>query len=200
MRLPVDFSRMSVITISVLFFIVVCANVVCANEATPEEALQKLQEPTCSSACHKKKSDHYRTRASIDIAASAECVWQAIHDERDYDPDIIYNKVISRPGPFEMILEQKYRHVPFFGTAVCRLKNVELPGQRIDYSLEYSDHLKALEGSWVLTVTGASSTKLELSSFCDAGFPIPKMLYEPFALVQLQKRLALVKRLAEKKL
>lgn len=195
MRLPVDFSRMSVITSSVLFLLVVCT-----NETTPEEELQKLQEPTCSNGCHKKRSDHYRTRASIDIAAPAECVWQAIHDERDYDPDIIYNKVISRPGPFELILEQKYRHVPFFGTAVCRLKNIELPGQRIDYSLEYSDHLKALEGSWVLTVTGASSTKLELSSFCNAGFPIPKILYEPFALVQLQKRLALVKRLAEKKL
>jgi hypothetical protein len=180
----------------------------CRIQATAENALYSpaadKEEENVSSASVKGKSEHYRATATIDIAAPAASVWQAIHDERDYDPDVMYNKVISQSDPSalvpELVLEQKYRHVPIFGTAVCRLRNVEIPGKRIDYSLAYSDHFKSWDGSWVLTPTGVSTTRLELSSFLDTGFPIPKMLYKKFAVFQLQKRLNLVKRLAEQQL
>lgn len=138
-----------------------------------------------------------RAKASIDIGAPVEVVWRAIHEERDHDPEVLKTTVISAQGP-EIVLEQTYRNIPIFGTVVCRTKNKETLYKRIDYWLDYSDHFKVMEGSWVLTpIESGCATRLELSSYLDAGGGIPRMLYVPFAPSRLLKRLKLVKALAE---
>ena len=143
------------------------------------------------------KARKRRAKASIDIEAPVEVVWQAIHEERNHDPEVLNTTVISAQGS-TVVLEQIYRNIPIFGTVVCRTKNIETPYKRIDYWLEYSDHFKAMEGSWILTpVDSGSATRLELSSYLDAGGGIPRMLYVPFAPSRLLKRLKLVKTLAE---
>ena len=138
-----------------------------------------------------------RAKASIDIGAPVEVVWRAIHEERNYDPEVLNTTVISVQGPI-IVLEQIYRNIPIFGKVVCRTKNKETPYKRIDYWLEYSDHFKTMEGSWILTpLDSGCTTRLELSSYLDAGGGIPRMLYVPFAPSRLLKRLKLVKTLAE---
>lgn len=175
----------------------VSLQLVLPSRAIPSGTLKEPNDCVARINCQ-THLEHKRARACIDIAAPPKIVWQAIHEERNHDPEVEYSRVISIPSPFELVLEQKYQHVPIFGTVVCRLKNVELPSKRIDYSLESSNHLKAMEGSWVLTpIRSGSSTRLELSSFVDTGLPIPRVLCQRFTGGRLQKRLALVKKLAE---
>ena len=143
---------------------------------------------------------HKRVISSVRISASPEIVWKAIHDERSHDPDIAYSKVLSKETENETLIEQKFQVVPILGTAVCKMKNIEIPFKRIDYWLVGSDHFKALEGSWILTPEAGNSTNLELSSFIDMGIPIPvpKIFAEKMARARIEKRLANVKRAAEK--
>lgn len=177
---------------AVIFLVVTLATL--ANTSSEALAL----ELTSAGKIHEQTpSRKRRARASIEIDAPVEVVWNAIHEERNHDPEVLNTTVISEQGPV-VVLEQTYRNVPVFGTVVCRIKNIETLYKRIDYWLEYSDHFKAMEGSWILTpIDSGCATHLELSSFLDAGGGIPRMLYVPFAPGRLLKRLKLVKALAE---
>ncbi len=140
---------------------------------------------------------HHRISAHIHIKAPVESVWQAIHEERNSDPDMIYSKVINQYGN-ESQLEQKFQYLPLFGHATCVLKNVEIPNQRIDYWLLQSDRFKAMEGSWILTSLDAGkTTMLELSTYVDLGIPLPRIFLDQITSMRLEKRIANVKKMAE---
>ncbi len=178
-----------------LVFSLICPQASLAGtEAKPQHDQSNLASlPTSVGTNHK------RLRALVHIAAPPDVVWYAIHEERNHDPDIAYSKILARQNERECELEQKFQIVPIFGTAVCRMKNIEVPNERIDYWLLGSDHFKALEGSWILTPTDSGrATTLELNSFIDFGMPLPRVIFDRVGTAKLEKRLANVKRAAEK--
>lgn len=169
-------------------------NLAQATQASPEAGHDKSNLASLPGS-----NLHKRLRAQVHIAAPPDVVWYAIHEERNHDPDIAYSKILARQNERECELEQKFQIVPIFGTAVCRMKNIEVPMERIDYWLLGSDHFKALEGSWVLTPTDSGrATTLELNSFIDFGMPLPRVIFDRVGTAKLEKRLANVKRAAEK--
>lgn len=138
-------------------------------------------------------------RAKVLIKAPAGTVWNTVHEERKHDPDIAYSKLLEH-SENECILEQKFVFLPVFGSAVCVMKQNEIPLRRIDYRLIKSDHFKALEGSWVLTPSiDGKSTILCLSSHIDLGLPIamPAGLLNCILTKKIQKRLHHIKTMAE---
>jgi hypothetical protein len=140
---------------------------------------------------------HKWVKAKILIKAPPHVVWETVHEERKHDPELSYSKMLSHDHD-EATLEQKFCVIPVIGTAVCMMKNVEVPDQRIDYSMLSSDRFKAFEGSWVLTPgADANSTYLELSSYSDIGLPVPRPLIEGVTAKKLQRRLSNVKNMAE---
>lgn len=139
-----------------------------------------------------------RLAARILIHARPEVVWETVHEERKKDPDIAYAKIISRENN-EMVLEEKFVLLPVIGTAVCKMKDIEVPNERIDYKLIESDHFKAMEGSWVLTShDGGRATILELSSYLELGIPVPRMVLDGITSQKLQRRVTNVKSHAER--
>ncbi len=143
-------------------------------------------------------SGRHRMVAKILIHASPEIVWNTVHEERQKDPDIAYAKIISHEKN-EMLLEEKFILLPVIGTAVCVMKDIEVPNERIDYQLVESDRFKAMEGSWVLTAhDGGKATILELQSYLDLGLPVPRMMLEGITGQKLQKRVTNIKVIAEK--
>lgn len=143
-----------------------------------------------------EKNGHKRVCAKIKIAAHPHTVWETVHEERKTDPDLAYSKVLETSG-HSSTLEQKFQLVPVVGTAVCEMKNVEVPGQRIDYWLTKSDKFKALEGSWVLTGLKDGSTVLELSSYIDMGLPVPRNMQDLVTGKKLERRLQNIRKMAE---
>jgi hypothetical protein len=126
------------------------------------------------------------------IKAPPKIVWEAVHEERKHDPDMAYSKVLEQ-GVNEAKLEQKFTVIPVIGTTTCVMHQNEIPLQRIDYKMIKSDHLKAMEGSWVFTpAENGKSTILELSTHLDLGIPMPwggKTLMNSFARGKIEKRL-----------
>lgn len=146
----------------------------------------------------KKSGDKTFITAQTHINAPPRIVWDAVHKEREKDPDIEYSKVLEK-GPNKCRLEQKFKLIPVFGTAVCEMHNWEVPLKRIDYKLIRSDRFKAMEGSWVLTSKNeGKSTMLELSTHLDLGIPVPGGLMKSVTSKKLTKRLGNVKEMAEK--
>lgn len=133
---------------------------------------------------------------SVVIKASPEIVWQSVHDERASDPDLAYSKVLEK-GENESRLEQKFTFLPVIGTAVCEMRNWEVPLQRIDYKMIKSDRFKSMEGSWVLTPMDNGQTKLELSTNLDMGLPVPRAMVNGIASKRITVRLKHVKDMAE---
>ncbi len=133
---------------------------------------------------------------SVVIKASPEIVWQSVHDERASDPDLAYSKVLEK-GENESRLEQKFTFLPVIGTAVCEMRNWEVPLQRIDYKMIKSDRFKSMEGSWVLTPMENGQTKLELSTNLDMGLPVPRAMVNGIASKRITVRLKHVKDMAE---
>lgn len=142
------------------------------------------------------KNGHRRVTARIKIAANSHVVWETVHEERKTDPDLAYSKVLEVNG-HTSTLEQKFQLVPVVGTAVCEMKNVEVPGQRIDYWLTKSDRFKALEGSWVFFSLRDGSTILELSSYIDMGIPVPRNMQDVVTGKKLERRLQNIRKMAE---
>jgi hypothetical protein len=160
-------------------------NAIAANESA---VVSKLNVP----------SGRHRVVAKILIHASPEIVWNTVHEERHKDPDIAYAKIISHENN-EMLLEEKFMLLPVIGTAVCLMKHIEVPHERIDYQLVESDRFKAMEGSWVLTShDGGKATVLELQSYLDIGLPVPRIMMEGITGQKLQKRVTNIKSIAEK--
>lgn len=141
---------------------------------------------------------HQRMAAKILIHARPEIVWDTVHEERRKDPDIAYAKILEQ-GKNDLTIEEKFVLLPVIGTAVCVMKDTEVPNERIDYRLVSSDHFRAMEGSWVLTsCDGGRSTILELSSYLELGIPVPRMVLDGLTGQKLQRRLTNIKVLAEK--
>ncbi len=157
-------------------------------------AKQAAAKPAAAKAGSKEKPQW--VKASIDIKAPREVVWQAVHEERKHDPDLAYSKIIV-PGEHEYVLEQKMVLIPVFGSAVCEMQNKEVPLERIDYKLIKSDRFKQMEGSWVLTSIDGKNTTLQLSTNLDLGIPVPRSVVNGFTAKKLQKRLKNVKEAAE---
>jgi len=131
------------------------------------------------------------------IEAPPRIVWDAVHEERQKDPDIEYSKVLET-SENKCRLEQKFKLIPVFGTAVCEMHNWEVPLERIDYKLIKSDRFKSMEGSWVLTSKeDGRFTMLELSTHLDLGIPVPGGLMKSVTSKKLTKRLSNVKKVAE---
>lgn len=146
----------------------------------------------------KKNGDREFITAQTLIQAPPRIVWEAVHEERQKDPDIEYSKVLEK-GVNKCRLEQKFKLIPVFGTAVCEMHNWEVPLKRIDYKLIKSDRFKAMEGSWVLTSKNeGKATLLELSTHLDLGIPVPGGLMKSVTSKKLSKRLKNVKKEAEK--
>ena len=145
-----------------------------------------------------KKNDNktfYTARTVIE--APPRIVWEAVHEERQHDPDLEYNKILEK-GENKCRLEQKFKLIPVIGSAVCEMKNWEVPLKRIDYKLIKSDRFKSMEGSWVLTSKdNGRSTLLELSTHLDLGFPVPGTLMKSVTSKKLTRRLTNVKKMAE---
>lgn len=139
---------------------------------------------------------HRRLRARIHISAAPHVVWETVHEERKTDPDLAYSKVLESKGN-NSLLEQKFQLIPVVGTSVCVMKNSEVPGHRIDYSLVKSDRFKALEGTWIVSAVPDGSTILELSSYIDMGLPVPRGMLEAVAGKKLASRLQNIRKMAE---
>lgn len=142
---------------------------------------------------------HKWMTAKVLIKAPPHVVWQAVHEERQLDPDLEYSKILEKKGDsHESTLEQKFVMLPIIGTAICVMKNTEVPHERIEYSLLRSDRFKALEGAWVLTpAEEGKSTILELSSYIDMGMPIPRHFVDGATVKKLEKRVRNVRHHAE---
>jgi len=137
------------------------------------------------------------SKGSIVIKATPEAVWNAVHVERNSDPDLAYSKVLEQ-GKNESLLEQKFTFIPVFGSAVCKMKQWEVPLERIDYKMVSSDRFKAMEGSWVFTsLDGGKATRLDLSTNLDMGIPVPRAMVNTIASRKIGNRLKHVKDLAE---
>jgi hypothetical protein len=134
--------------------------------------------------------------AKIRINAHPSIVWNAVHEERQTDPDIAYSKVLEE-GKNETTFEQKFQLLPIVGTSVCVIKSSEVPNKRIDYYLLKSDRFKAVEGSWILQPTEDGGTILELGSYIDIGVPAPRPWVEGFAGKKLERRVNNVRKVAE---
>ena len=172
-----------------------------ANSRATDGITGKIQnqlnngQPVVSS--EQKANGHRWIKAKILIRACPHVVWDTVHEERKRDPDLAYSKILTE-GKNQATLEQKFSLIPIIGTAVCVMRNTEVPYERIDYDMISSDHFKAMEGSWVLTPgIDANSTYLELSSYCDLGLPVPRPMIDSVTAKKLQKRLSNVKHMAE---
>lgn len=144
-----------------------------------------------------KPNKHRWVTARIEIKAEPKVVWEMVHEERKHDPDMAYSKVISAENN-TFTIEQKFVLLPVIGTSVCVMKQHEIPLERIDYSLISSDRFKAMEGSWVLSPgDDGKTTILELSSYIDIGFPVPRSILEGITGKKLERRLSNVKNQSE---
>ncbi len=135
--------------------------------------------------------------ASIMIDAAPKFVWNAIHVEREHDPDIGYSKVIENTGNIKL-LEQKFVNVPIFGSVIAITRQVEEPDHRIAYSLVRSDKFKALSGSWDLSpLSDGKRTMLTLRSNLNIGIPFSSHVMKATAQKKIEGRLQGIKQLAE---
>lgn len=132
----------------------------------------------------------------VEINASPDHVWEAVHNERAKDPDLSYSKVIQQKGS-KILLEQKFNALPVIGEATCLMVQEETPLKRIDYKLVKSDKFKSMSGSWILEQTPTGSTSLELQSLLDTGLPYSQGVINTLLKNKISKRLERVKNAAE---
>ena len=172
-------------------------NVGASGEKDELSAKKQLDRGNTVVSTEQKSNGHRWVKAKILIKASAHVVWDTVHEERQHDPDLEYSKILNHADN-NATLEQKFSLIPIIGTAVCVMKNREVPNERIDYNMVSSDRFKAMEGSWVLTPgSDQNSTYLELSSYLDTGLPITRPLVEGVTARKLQRRVTNVKNMAE---
>ncbi len=135
-------------------------------------------------------------KAAIDIMASPNYVWDAVHQERAHDPDLSYSKVVQQKGN-RILIEQKFNALPVIGEATCLMVQEETPSKRIDYKLVKSDKFKDMSGSWVLESKSDGTTRLELYSMLDTGMPYSQGIINSLLQDKINKRLVRVKTAAE---
>lgn len=135
-------------------------------------------------------------KAQIEIKASPDRVWEAVHTERATDPDLAYSKIIQQKGS-RILLEQKFNALPIIGEATCLMVQEETPLKRIDYKLVRSDKFKDMCGSWILQETAEGNTTLELWSLLDTGLPYSQGVINTILKEKITRRLTKVKNAAE---
>jgi len=159
---------------------------------------EKVRSGSAVICTEQQPSGHRWVKAKILIHAPPEVVWETVHEERSKDPDLAYSKVLHQENN-ELTLEQKFVLLPVIGTATCVMSNAEEPLHRIDYRLLESDHFRAMEGSWVLTPQeSGKDTLLELSSYLELGFPVPRPILDTLTARKLERRITNVKLMAER--
>ncbi len=131
----------------------------------------------------------------VEITAPAQAVWDAVHHERQSDPDLTYSKVVEQKGN-RILLEQKFNSIPVVGAATCLLVQEETPLKRIDYKMVRSDKFKEMWGSWELAESPSGIT-LSLHSVLDTGLPYAQSVTNQFLKSKIDARLARVKTAAE---
>ena len=148
----------------------------------------------------KSNGDHTErwVTARILINVSQQAAWKALHEQRKHDPDIISSEVLEQ-GENTYLLKQKFSKIPGIGSPTCKLRNVEVPGQRIDYVMTWSDGgFKDMKGSWALTpAPDGKSTYLEWSTYSNTGLPVPHSIVESFAKRKMERRLSSIKQFAQ---
>ena len=164
--------------------------------ASPEALAKSAPSPVQLSQT-KTAAGKRLIKATVKINAPPELVWEAIHQERNHDPSVIYTQTFDeKPGEYS--LKQKYNLLPGFGTAECVIRNLEIPHKRIDYYLIQGDNFKKMEGSWVLTSMDAGkSTLLELTTYVETVFSIPRFFLDSVTSRKAEKLVASTKRHAE---
>lgn len=153
----------------------------------------------CQKIASATKQTHkaHHAKASLLIKASPEMVWSAILDVPDSD-DMAYSKQLERKGNVA-IIEEKYVKLPIIGEAIAVIKQTEDPYKRIDFELVRSDKFKAMEGSWTLTpMDNGKHTMVELTSYTDAGVPIPRFIIDITTKQRVKSRLLEVQTFVEK--
>lgn len=166
-------------------------------QALPAGDDDRLERRQTVVSTEDRPNGHRWTRARILVQAPVAVVWDTVHEERKRDPDLAYSKVLSQEHN-RATLEQKFVLIPVIGAATCVLANEEKPLERIDYWLLKSDRFKAMEGSWVLKPHhNGKSTILELSTYIDTGFPVPRNIMDAITARKLERRLGNVRRMAE---
>ena len=177
------------------FLVLVLASsmlLVSASRAIAEQ-VQTQKLASASKQCHKT----HHAKASLLIKAPPEIVWSAILDVPESD-DMAYSKQLERKGNVS-IIEEKYVKLPIIGDAIAVIKQTEDPFKRIDYELIRSDKFKALEGTWTLTpMDNGKHTLVELSSYTDAGVPIPRFIVDITTKQRVKGRLQEVQTFVEK--
>lgn len=193
-NLKVEFTRATICATSLMLFSGIFFQ---SAQSLPFGKSKNSKESPVAIKYETKENKREFITARTLIEAPPRIVWEAVHEERQKDPDIEYSKVLET-GENKCRLEQKFKLIPVFGTAVCEMHNWEVPLQRIDYKLIKSDRFKSMEGSWVLTSKDdGRSTMLELSTHLDLGIPVPGGLMKSVTSKKLTKRLSNVKKVAE---
>jgi len=150
-----------------------------------------LLTSTMSAVWAHDKTSQKGVSASVIIHASQDNVWTAICDTKSFEENIK-----SVKGN-EAIVEQKLGSLPIFGSTHVLVRTRVFPQSRIEYDLLESNHLKELNGAWILTPINKERTKLELTSYCDPGLPVPRFLVNAYTQGRCKNRLRRVKALAE---
>jgi len=133
---------------------------------------------------------------TITIKACPRLVFEAIQNSRYSDPS---RRVVSSEGN-TVILEEKFPGLPIIGRAKCLYREVEVPNQRIDYSIIESEQFKAFNGAWELNPShDGKTTTLRLTSRCDTFVTVPfkRQLQNAGTRKDIKRRLTAIKSAVE---
>lgn len=151
-----------------------------------------------SNASQVARIPHVAIMASVTVKARPQVVWLSIHEARTSDPQLIRCKLLAEDGRNSTIKETFV--VPLLGDATCTLSLVDLPPNKMSYTLIESDTFKTFNGSWTLAASAdGKSTNLNLSCDAEVKKVVPQFLLKVITTGKMRKRLNFVKLLAERK-
>ena len=133
------------------------------------------------------------------INASPAVVYDVIRSLRETMGKNV--KELSKTSEQTMV-EETFHVLPVIGKAICVYKETYVPDKQVAYKLVRSDRFKAFEGKWTITRCNTGKTELALSSYVDTGInhiPFAKQITRMETKKGIKKRLAAVKKIAEKK-
>lgn len=137
--------------------------------------------------------EHKPVVSSIVINAPRPVVWKTITDDQKFDFTFKKREADSN----EAIIEEKFPSIPFMGTVSMLIKIKIKENEILKYDLIKSEHVKAFSGDWKLSTVGENKTNFKISSYVDAGLPVPRFLVNAFLKGRINKRLRKAKTLAE---
>lgn len=131
--------------------------------------------------------------SSIVINAPRPLVWKTITDDKKFGFTFKKREANSN----EAIIEEKFPSIPFMGTVSMLIKISVKENEILKYDLLESEHVKTFKGDWKLSTVGENKTNFKISSYVDAGLPVPRFLVNAFLKGRINKRLRKAKTLAE---